>query len=101
MNEGMKPQELFDLIKTYCEFDEESTIGCVVELLGEIRNNPNKFCNELYNITEDYADMNNKCPICGADYNTKITYNEESEYQGLEVQEEIYEKECPNCGILD
>ena len=100
MYEGMTPQELFDIIKEYNEFDEESVIGCAVELLCEIKNNPTKFCNKLEDIIEEYADTSNKCPLCGAEIKSNITY-EELEYLGTPCKQENYERECPNCGIID
>lgn len=96
----MTPQELFDLIKEHCGLNERETIECAVDLLNNLRNDPDIYCNKLDDVIEEYSDETFRCPICGRELEVK-TEQEHSEYQGSSCIENIHAKYCPEDGYID
>jgi phosphoenolpyruvate carboxylase len=96
----MIAQELFDFIKESNGGDTKETIELVVELLGNLRNDPDKYIMELDNCLEEFANDNEVCSICGEELNLK-TYQQESEYHGSPCFEEMGDKYCPKHGYID
>lgn len=78
----------------------EETILETVDLLDNIRNDPNKFTLKLENELEEYAAKHNKCSMCGQDLQIK-EFNESREYQGFSCKEPIYKEYCPQHGYVD
>ena len=87
----MSPQDLFDLIKESNNGDEQETVQCIQDLLGEIRKDVDKFCNKLDTCLEEFAIDNNICVGCGEFMQFRPDYTLPS-YQGQPVGVNV----CPN-----
>ena len=96
----MTSSDVFEAIEMYCNDNVSDIIDCTNDLLDNLRTNFTSFVTALDELVKEYADDNNCCPLCGEQLMTK-THKEKSEYQGCEVEEDTYEKECRSCGEVE
>lgn len=94
------PYELMEMIRKEVGNDTKETILETVDLLDEIRNDPNKFTYKLENELEKFAEENNRCSMCGQELATH-EFKEQTEYQGSPCDEPVYRKYCINHGYID
>ena len=87
----MSSQELFSVLRDYCNDNGKEVVECVTDLLSELRADTNMFCNKLEGHLEEFAVDNNICVGCGEDLVFKPDHTVPM-YQGCPVGINI----CPN-----
>lgn len=89
-------EELFDLIKEYCNDNPTEVVEFTNQIINDINDSPHSFIALLSKEVEDYAERNYLCNVCGNELRV-IHSREESEYEGFPVYEEIDENYCDYC----
>jgi len=93
----MDVQDLYEALEKHYGSKKE-TLDELKSFSEQINNYPFSTASDIEDLIIEEARENNMCPDCFNLLDKRVILNEVVEYQGCEVQEEVREDYCNNCG---
>lgn len=96
-----KAETYFSELKDIANYPEHHTSDDLFDLMYDLtkEKNPIKILEDIQYRIEQYRLNNDKCAKCNGKLKN-VPYKEKHEYQGIEVEEELFTRKCVDCGKI-